>query len=234
VAAVSNSDPAPSVAAFADLVSRPEEDIDLASAAIAIALVDYPDIDVATERAALADLARRAERECGSHASDEGPEAVCEYVFGELGFRGNREDYYDPRNSYLNEVLARRTGIPISLAVVYLEIASACGRQTEAVGFPGNFLVRDRASGRLLDPFNAGSEVTAADCARLLKKYGIPASQWKDDALAAVGTRAVLKRMIANLLRIYTERDSERHVSELRAMVDVLERARVETMPNLQ
>lgn len=222
------------VDAFADLVTRPEEEIDLVAASIAIALVEYPAIDVHEQRERLFDLAQRARAEFGSAAGLAGPEDLCRYVFEELGFRGNREDYYDPRNSYLNDVLDRRLGIPISLAIVYLEIAAACGRGTEAVGFPGNFLVRDLASGKMLDPFNAGSEVTRDDCARLLKKYGIPAGRWDDDAFAGVGTRAVLMRMIANLLKIYTERGAERHVRELTAMVDLLDRGRVEAMPNLQ
>jgi regulator of sirC expression with transglutaminase-like and TPR domain len=221
------------VDAFADLVTRPEEEIDLAAAAIAIALVEYPDMDVHEQCERLNDLAQRARAQCGAAADADGPDDLCRYVFEELGFRGNREDYYDPRNSYLNDVLDRRLGIPISLAIVYLGIAEACGRGTDAVGFPGNFLVRDRASGKLLDPFNAGGEVTRADCARLLKKYGMPAGRW-DDAFAGVGTRAVLTRMMANLLKIHTERGSERHVRELTAMVDLLDRGRIEAMPNLQ
>jgi regulator of sirC expression with transglutaminase-like and TPR domain len=225
---------AKSVDAFSDLVTRPEEEIDLAAAAIAIALVEYPDIDVHAQRERLTELVRRASTECRQSAGADGPDDLCQYIFGELGFRGNREDYYDPRNSYLNDVLDRRMGIPISLAIVYLEIAEACGRGTDAVGFPGNFLVRDRVSGKLLDPFNGGGEVTRGDCSRLLKKYGMPAGRWDNDAFAAVGTRAVLTRMIANLLKIYTEQSSERHVRELRAMVDVLDRGRVEAMPNLQ
>jgi regulator of sirC expression with transglutaminase-like and TPR domain len=222
------------VDAFADLVTRPEEQIDLATAAFTIARVEYPDLDVREQSLRLRELGRRAAGECPDASSPHSPDRMCAYVFGELGFRGNLEDYYDPRNSYLNDVLDRRVGIPISLAVVYLEIAKACGRETDAVGFPGNFLVRDRISGVLLDPFNAGREITKDDCARLFAKYETRAGRSEEEALAAVGTRAVLTRMIANLLRIHIERDAQRQVGELRAMVDLIGETQVESIPNLQ
>lgn len=211
--------------ALTDLVSRPDAEIDLPSAALVLARVQYPDLDIAHHREALRALARAAVAML-AHRPPETVEEVTRIVFDEMGFRGNREEYSDPRNSFLNDVLERRVGIPISLSVVYIEIADACGRETEAIGFPGHFLVRDRESGAVLDPFHRGALVDEQACRRLLAANGIPLSQWKDDFLAPVGKLDILARMIANLVRAYGERGRTDRVSTLAALSARLEELR--------
>jgi len=211
--------------ALTDLVSRPDAEIDLPSAALVLARVEYPDLDIAHHRQALRVLARGAVGMLPRRPAKT-VEEVTRIVFDEMGFRGNREEYSDPRNSFLNDVLERRVGIPISLSVVYIEIAEACGRETDAIGFPGHFLVRDRESGAVLDPFHRGAVVDEHACRRLLAANGIPLSQWKDDFLAAVGKLDILARMIANLVRAYGERGRTDRVSMLAALSARLEELR--------
>lgn len=200
-----------------DLVSRPDAEIDLPSAALVLARLEYPDLDIRRYRDSLRALAREAATELGGRGA-ETVDQVTRIVFGRMGFRGNRDDYSDPRNSFLNDVLERRVGIPISLALVYIEIAEACGRETEAVGFPGHFLVRDCPSGAVLDVFNGGVVVDEQACRRLLAASGIPLTKWRDEYLAAVGKLDVITRMIANLTRSYGERGRADHVATLAAL----------------
>lgn len=210
---------------LADLVQRPDDAIDLATAALVIARVGYPELDIAQYRLRLQSLGREAlERLGGEAASD--PSDVARVVFDEMGFRGNREEYYDPRNSYLNEVLDRRCGIPISLSILYAEIAEACGRATEGIGFPGHFLVRDLETGRVLDPYGGGTEVDKDACLKLLRAAGLKPSQWKDEFLAGVGKRDMLLRMIANLQRIYSELGDSERMAVLGAMTTRLKKLR--------
>ncbi len=113
--------------------------------------------------------------------------ALSGYLAGELGFRGNELDYYDPRNSYLNEVLDRRLGIPISLAVVVMEVGRRLGLPLVGIGMPGHFLVRH--GGVVFDPFNRGAPVDTSDLDEAL--------------LEPVGAKAILARMLGNLKHIY-------------------------------
>jgi regulator of sirC expression with transglutaminase-like and TPR domain len=135
------------------------------------------------------------------------------YLFGEQSFRGNAVDYYDPRNSYLNDVLDRRTGIPISLSIVYIEVARRVGLPMEGIGFPGHFIVRwPRGSeGLLVDPFNQGAILSEADCAERLRGLYGDRLRFKPDHLRAVTRREIARRMLANLKGCYLSRgDLER------------------------
>jgi regulator of sirC expression with transglutaminase-like and TPR domain len=208
-----------------DLVQRPDESIDLPTASLVIARVGYPDLDIAHYRLRLQALAKEALDRLGGEPAED-PTDVARVVFEEMGFRGNREEYYDPRNSYLNEVLDRRCGIPISLSIIYAEIAEACGRGTEGIGFPGHFLVRDLDTGRVLDPYGGGTEVDKDACLKLLRSAGLKPSQWKDEFLAGVGKRDMLLRMIANLQRIYSERGESERIAVLGAMTTRLKKLR--------
>ncbi|HKC12629.1 MAG TPA: transglutaminase-like domain-containing protein, partial [Vicinamibacteria bacterium] len=140
---------------FRDILSRPDAAVDLAEASLLIACEEYPGLDVPAYLARL-DAMGSALRE--RLADEPRPEravmALNRYLFQEEGFHGNAEEYYDPRNSYLNEVLDRRTGIPISLSTVYMEVARRAGLRVEGVGMPGHFIVRVVAGPRaiLIDP----------------------------------------------------------------------------------
>jgi len=199
---------------FAALVAAGER-TDLARAALAIARIAYPDLDPAPSLRQLDDLAAAVRPRLYPQASPEA--AVTElagYLFGECGFRGNQEDYYDPRNSYLNDVLERRTGIPITLSVVLIETGARLGLGIEGVGFPGHFLVRVAGSRGplLLDPFFGGRPIGERE---LLARYraflGSDVPALPPDALAITGTLAILTRVLRNLLRTYVDQKDHAH-----------------------
>ena len=199
---------------FAALAAAGER-TDLARAALAIARIAYPDLDPAPYLRQLDDLAAAVRPRLYPQASPEA--AVTElvgYLFGECGFRGNQEEYYDPRNSYLNDVLERRTGIPITLSVVLIETGARLGLGIEGVGFPGHFLVRVAGSRGplLLDPFYGGRPIGERE---LLARYrtfvGSDAPALPPDALATTGTPAILTRMLRNLLRAYLDQKDHAH-----------------------
>jgi len=203
---------------FAALAAAGER-TDLARAALAIARIAYPDLDPAPYLRQLDDLAAAVRPRFYPQASPEA--AVTElagYLFGECGFRGNQEEYYDPRNSYLNDVLERRTGIPITLSVVLIETGARLGLGIEGVGFPGHFLVRVAGSrGPLvLDPFFGGRPIGERELlARYRSFVGSDAPALPPDALATTGTPAILTRMLRNLLRAYL--DQKDHARALAA-----------------
>jgi regulator of sirC expression with transglutaminase-like and TPR domain len=194
---------------FAALVAAGER-THLDRAALAIARIGYPALDPGPSLRQLDALAAAVRRRLPAGGS---PEAVVDeltgYLFGECGFRGNREDYYDPCNSYLNDVLERRTGIPITLSLVLIEVGRRLDLPLTGVGFPGHFLVRAPGSRgpRLLDPFFGGRPV---DDAELLARYralgGVDVDALPPDAVAPTGTLATLTRMLRNLLRVLLDR----------------------------
>jgi hypothetical protein len=157
-------------------VDRPEEKIDLGRAALTIALPDYPDLDISLCLARIDDLAvevmQRTRAETDAYHS---LAAMNHVLFTEHGFRGNRNDYFDPKNSFLNEVLERKTGIPISLSVLYMEVAQRIGLALAGVGFPGHFLVKCIGEGDeiVIDPFLGGEVKSHGDLLRMLRDlYG--------------------------------------------------------------
>ena len=192
-------------------------------AALAIARIAYPDLDPAPYLRQLDDLAAAVRPRLYPRASPEA--AVTElagYLFDECGFRGNQEEYYDPRNSYLNDVLERRTGIPITLSLVLIETGARLGLGIEGVGFPGHFLVRVAGSrGPLvLDPFFGGRAIGERELlARYRSFVGSDAPALPPDALATTGTPAILTRMLRNLLRAYLD---QKHHAYALAAADLL------------
>ena len=191
---------------------------DLGRAALTIARIGYPELEPEPYLAELDTLAGAAATRVRPGAPpEEAVRAVSAYLFRERGFRGNEEDFYDPRNSFLNDVLIRRTGIPITLAVVLIETSARIGLRVEGVGFPGHFLVR--APGEhgpvLLDPFARGRPVPEPELLARLQALAGPEgrkiTQVPPDAVEATGTHAILARILRNLLRIYLERDDPRH-----------------------
>jgi regulator of sirC expression with transglutaminase-like and TPR domain len=193
---------------FARLVRRPDEEIDLVQAALLIAEGDYPGLDLHHYKERLEALGRAASTRFSlSAATEERVRAVTRYLYGELGFRGNQADYYDPRNSFLNEVIERRTGIPITLALVLLEVLRYAGVTAHGVGFPGHFLVRAEApSGPLfLDPFD-GRLLGRDDLRALLSRATGDGSDPSPSLLAPATRTQILVRMLSNLRGIYSGR----------------------------
>jgi regulator of sirC expression with transglutaminase-like and TPR domain len=131
--------------------------------------------------------------------------ALNRYMFQELGFRGNAEQYYDARNSYLNEVIDRRTGIPISLSTVYMELARRGGLEVEGVGLPGHFVVRVQTPARplLVDPFHGGTLLTEKDCQDRLDRIFNGKVKLEPKMLRACKRKDMLERMLRNLKAIY-------------------------------
>lgn len=195
---------------FAELIAR--DPVPLDEAALAIAEEEYPDLEPEPYLTRLDDLAARVRRKApapGRAAST--LRALREVLHEEEGLRGNDDDYYDPRNSFLNEVLDRRLGIPISLSAVYLEVARRAGLRLEGVGFPGHFLVKYASPGGpevFLDAHHGGEILSAAECvARYRARTG--GKELDPRYLAAVPTRPILARMLHNLKRIYAERKDD-------------------------
>lgn len=202
----------------------------LAPAALAIAGIEYPALDPdpylqRLERMgelAAARVQRRSHERAGGQVA-----TFNAYLYEELGFSGNRDRYEDPRNSFLNEVLDRRTGIPISLAVVYLELARRAGLHVEGINFPGHFLVRavnDQAAGDLIvDPFHGGALLSETDCRRLLQQYFGDEAAYDRGLLATATRQEIVTRMLVNLKRLYVRMRSfpqARMASDLLLAVD--------------
>jgi len=190
---------------FTRAVDRPDHAIDLARAALLIAQDEYSDLDVDRYLAELDGMAETVQPRIEAVGRpDKIIEILNRYLFNELGIVGNRNDYYNPRNSFLNEVLDRRTGIPITLSVVYIEIGRRLSLPIHGVGLPGHFIVRyDGAAPAFIDPFNAGERLTEDDCRQRLREiFGAPVAL-RPEWLAPVGNRQILTRMLYNLKGIY-------------------------------
>lgn len=186
-------------------------DIELARAALCFARVtEYRSLN---SEAYLARLDRMADELRPRVSPEESPGRVVavvnQYLFGEEGFRGNELEYYDPRNSYLNEVLDRRLGIPITLSIVYLEVCRRIGLHLEGVSMPGHFLLRypHPVQPLLIDVFNRGAVVTEEECRVRLRGLHGDALPLTPEMLQSVGPRAILFRMLANLKAIYAHRE---------------------------
>src|SRR5262245_16559481 len=136
--------------------------------------------------------------------------ALNDYLFKELRFVGNEVHYEDPRNSFLNEVLDRRTGIPITLALLYIEVARRAGLQVEGINFPGHFLVRCRARRGLpyledliIDAFHGGALLSEDACRELLRRHGGDEQTFESELLGRATKPQILARMLLNLKRVY-------------------------------
>ena len=189
------------------LLGCEEDEIDLAETALRIAEKEYPGLNVQHYLGQLDQLAACALSHLPARA---GPVEVIDALNRELfeiqGFRGNSEDYYDPRNSYLNEVLDRRLGIPITLSIVYMAIGRRLGLALEGVAFPGHFLVKLATDDSMLvlDPFVRGLAVSEPELSlRLQEVFGTEAPVFTKDLLATAGKKEILTRMLRNVKGIY-------------------------------
>jgi regulator of sirC expression with transglutaminase-like and TPR domain len=195
--------------AFASLVGQHVEDerIPLDRAALTIARTEYPDLGFDQYLRRLEELARRVKARLPRIADPgETIAALNEVLFGEEGFRGNRENYYDPRNSFLNDVLERKLGIPITLALVYMEVARRIGFPLFGVGMPGHFLLKHYdVEGRetLIDAFNNGAVVSARECQNRLDEIYSGQLPLQPEFLLSVSRRQMLTRILNNLKNVY-------------------------------
>ena len=199
---------------FQRVAGLPEEEIDLARTALLISAIEAPQLDPAQHLGALDSLAAAAGRRLGGQREPlAGVNTISQYLFDEVGFRGNQEDYYDPRNSYLDQVLQRRLGIPITLSLVYIEVARRLGIPLTAIGMPGHLLVRHRDSTDLfIDPFFGGILLSQEECAQRLRDIAGPATPWDPSYLTPIGPREFIARMLRNLKGIYLQQGDFRRV----------------------
>jgi regulator of sirC expression with transglutaminase-like and TPR domain len=223
----------PQLQAFERVVSDKEERIDLARACLMIAQDAYPGLDVERYLGDIEGMAIRLRARIPKGGQgEERVVALNQFLYGDLGFCGNTEDYYDPRNSYLNEVLDRRTGIPITLGVLYMELGRRIGLPLEGVSFPGHFLVRLRLRGGtlVLDPFAGGTPQAEPELRRRLERVvpehargGVPLAELPlDGFLEPASRRQILSRVLRNLKGIYREADNpERTLQVLNRMLVV-------------
>jgi regulator of sirC expression with transglutaminase-like and TPR domain len=186
------------------LARDPAAPLDVAELALRLAADEYPDLDVDAYLSELAGMAHEAKRYLGG-SLEARARGLCRYLFHDCGFRGNVQDYYDPRNSYLNEVLDRRTGLPITLSAVAIAVGGRAGLDVVGVGLPGHFVAKAVAGGAevLFDPFHGGRLLTAADCALLVEQVTGTPFEVTPDALRAVTAGPFLLRMLNNLKGAY-------------------------------
>lgn len=215
---------------IADSADRPGPD--LAAPALLVARIEYPHLDPGPYLDRLDAMGEAAFHFVAADCGHDAPlparvDALNRHLFGELGFSGNREQYDDPRNSCLNEVLDRRKGIPITMALVYIEVARRAGIRAEGVNFPGHFLVRarqdlhtdDPGEGLIVDPFHGGAILNEADCRQLLRKHMGEDAAFEPSLLARATRRQILVRMLLNLKRLYVRMHS---FPQARATTDAL------------
>ncbi len=190
---------------FAEVTDRPDYQIDVARAAMLLAAAEYPQLNVERELFAFQRLAGAIS---SKFLDDDDPlycvNVISEHLFDDMGFRGDADNYYDPRNSYLNQVLERRAGIPITLAVVYMEVGRRLKVPLLGIGMPGHFLVRHREIENLyIDAFSGGILLSEEECRDIVGELAHGDIAWSPDFLKPVSNREIIARMIRNLKAIY-------------------------------
>lgn len=199
--------------------------IGIVEGALLIAAREYSDLDMDREMSRISEIGSEAARRVADMENGENPyarlEVIRSYLFDELGFHGNAGDYEDPRNSYLNQVMDRRTGIPLTLSIIFLEIARAAGFESRGIALPGHFIARVDLDGRriLVDPFGGGRVLTQEDCRALVVRSTGRASLFRPEILDGASPARILTRLLRNLKRIYLSREDYRRAL---AVVDML------------
>jgi len=211
--------------AFAALVGPQVDDekIDLVRGALTIARSEYPELNIESYVERVDELALQAEArvtEIGD--ASETISAINYVLFQQAGLQGNRDDYYDPRNSFLNDVLDRCLGIPITLALIYMEVGRRLGFPLFGVGMPGHFLLKNYdidGSETLIDCFNGGDILDAQDCQRRLDEIYSGQMTLRPEFLFAVSRRQMLTRILNNLKTVYL---TARNFKKVLPLVDLV------------
>ena len=200
------------------LLSQP--DVSLTEAALEIARLEYPRLDESATRASLSRFGERAAERVqklgGAPARDRVRELNA-VLYDEAGFEGDRLYYDDLRNSCLNAVVARRRGIPITLALVYMDVAAQAGITTHGISFPGHFLVG--CEDLVLDPFTGGVELSETDCRRILSNHLGDDAVFSPELLEPANSRDIVERMLTNLKRLYVRQQA---FADARRVTDIL------------
>jgi regulator of sirC expression with transglutaminase-like and TPR domain len=197
--------------------------IDLTRAALRFAKsIAYPELDVDLYANLIEGLGNWAIKTLTEvHRKRDQAKELSQFLFQQLGFRGNIQEYEDPRNSYLNEVFDRRLGIPISLSVIYLAVARQVGLSAEGVGLPGHFIVRVRDADKdfYVDPFNAGKILSIQECEQLVTSSTGYSGPFQEQWLEPAAPEAILTRMLNNLRNVYMKSQDWDHA--LRAIAHI-------------
>lgn len=191
---------------LAELSTMDLEAIPIEEIAFLVAREKHGEVDFEPYRERLDEFARRARARIGQVLGGRQlAEGLSRYLFEEEGFRGNSQDYYNPSNSFLNDVLDHREGIPITLAILYLAIGRRLGLPVSGVAFPGHFLVRYEEMGEVffIDPFYRGKILSKKDCQRRLEEMYGEALPFRSEFLHPSRNREILLRILANLKMIY-------------------------------
>jgi regulator of sirC expression with transglutaminase-like and TPR domain len=209
--------------AFRRALGPAEPEIDLLRAALLVAELEYPGLDVAAYVERVDELGALAAARPGFDAlsSESRVVALMDVLFRELDYGGNEDDYYDPRNSFLNEVIDRRRGIPITLSVLVMEVAGRLGLKVDGIPAPGHFVVRHQ--GRLYDPFHRGRAVSGAELEALTGTA--PAER-----LQPASKREIIARMLRNLSAIYQRNSDLVRLRRIRDRLAIVE-AEPSTVP---
>jgi regulator of sirC expression with transglutaminase-like and TPR domain len=210
------------VNAFSAFVGADTEDegIDLTRAALLIARTEYPKLDIEAYSARIDDLAQRVAAVVPDLNAQRTISTLNYVLFDETGLRGNRDDYYDPRNSFLNDVLDRGLGIPITLSIVYMEVARRIGFPLSGVGMPGHFLLKHYSDeDTFIDCFNRGDIVNQQECQRRLDEIYSGEMTLRPEFLHPISRRQILTRMLNNLKTVYL---STRNFRKALAIADLI------------
>ena len=211
-----------------DIISVPREQLNLAEAALVIAREAYPQLDIAAQLASIDALAATLEQRLRPDITPtEKLAQFNHYLFNELGYAGNSDDYYDPRNSYLNDVIERKLGIPITLSVVYIEVGRRLGLPLSGVSFPGHFLVKCalRDGAVIIDPYAKGASLGIKDLQKRLRVL-VGSTDVAPEAvmrlLAIAQPADIIARMLRNLKAIHNERgDKSRALTAVSQVIDL-------------
>ncbi len=211
---------------FLSYCIRSEAELDLEDGVWQFVLAEYPLVSVSGYRALVDSFAEvLQERLDGVTEGESVLATINQYLFDELGFSGNEENYYDLENSYLNRVIDRRVGIPISLSVLYLMLTRRLQLPVTGIGMPGHFLCRYQTPSDcfFIDVFNRGRLLSKSECIQFLQKTSFG---YRDEYLAPVSARAILLRMCQNLLQVHSKREDKEQAARFQRYVTALSRAR--------
>lgn len=206
---------------FKNLATNTGDLIDLEMGAFLIGKVAYPDLNIQTARHDLETLISDLQQRWDTDLSPrESIHKINEYLFHDLGFKGNTRNYYDPDNSFLHQVLERRVGIPISLSVLYLLIGKRLNVPVVGIGLPGHFVVGLQSEPLFIDCFNQGALLTQKDCAKFLQKHSV---EFEARYLEPTPNHHIVGRMLRNLIAIYQSRDEPEQAERFKRLLSVME-----------
>lgn len=214
--------PALARARFARIVSAPESSFDLASASLLVALDEYPALDVERYLSRIDEWSNEIrDRIDGSRDVERIIDSINRFLFEEEGFHGEADDPYDPRTTFLNEVLDHHAGLPIALSIVYIEISRRLGLELTGVALPGRFLVKV-STGRgeiYIDPFDDGRVLTSTECQAILDQVYGGGVRLREHHLRSISRREIVQRLLAHLKAMYLAHDD---VEKATAAIDRL------------